>query len=235
LRGGDDDYSMAVIAEFRVPAETFLLADALAATPEMHVEVRRVVADGDEEVTPYFWAWGGDFDAFEAGLTDDETVSDVGTLEASEDDERVYRVSWRYEGHGEGVVYAITDAGATILDATASGTEWELRLLFPDDDALSSFHEFCDDRGLSFDVTQLFHPHDPEDLGQIDVTPDQREALLAAHDAGYFAVPREVTLADVADDLGISESAASARLRRGHANLVRSTLATGEHGASKEV
>lgn len=226
---------MAVIVEFRVPADAFLLADALAAAPEMHVAVRRVVANGGEEVTPYFWAWGGDFDAFEAALDADDTVSDVATLEASGDAEHVYRVSWRYDGHGDGIVYAITEVGATILDASAADAEWTLKLVFPDDDALSSFHDFCDDRGLSFDVAQLYHPHDPEDLEQFEVTPEQREALLAAHEAGYFAVPREATLADVADDLAISENAASARLRRGHQNLVGSTLAAGERDAPKEV
>jgi predicted DNA binding protein len=226
---------MAVIAEFQVPVEDFLLSAALRAAPEMHVEVRRVVADGAEEVTPYFWAWGGDFDAFEAALADDETVRDVSTMEASEETERVYRARWEYGAHGEGVVYAVSRVGATILHATAAGGAWELRILFPDDDALSSFHEFCNDHGLSLDVAQLFHPHDPADLGEYDLTPEQREVLVTAYEMGYFSVPREATLRDVADELGISENAASARLRRGHDNLLGSTIAGGGDDPAKRM
>lgn len=222
---------MAVIAEFRVPVEDFLLSGALPAAPEMHVEVRRVVADGTEEVTPYFWAWGGDFDAFEAALADDETVRDEETLEASDESERVYRARWEYGSHGEGVVYAVSEVGATILHATATDGEWDLRILFPDDDALSSFHDYVAEHDLAFDVARLFHPHDPEDIEEYDVTPEQREVLAAAHEIGYFSVPREATLADVAAELGISENAASARLRRAHDNLVGSTVAAGDrHG-----
>ena len=36
------------------------------------------------------------------------------------------------------------------------------------------------------------------------MTDAQREALVTANEMGYFAVPREATLADIADELGVA-------------------------------
>lgn len=53
-----------------------------------------------------------------------------------------------------------------------------------------------------------------------DVTRPQAEALQAALSAGYFAVPKEATAAEVAGELGIGKSAFLERLRRGQASLL---------------
>lgn len=52
-----------------------------------------------------------------------------------------------------------------------------------------------------------------------NLTPAQGEALRAAHEAGYFSVPREADASEVAAELGISKSAFLERLRRGQAAL----------------
>lgn len=51
------------------------------------------------------------------------------------------------------------------------------------------------------------------------LTDKQREMMQTASDMGYFEVPREVGLAAVADEIGISSQAASERLRRGQHKL----------------
>lgn len=43
-------------------------------------------------------------------------------------------------------------------------------------------------------------------------------------EAGYFSIPRETTLCEVADRLEISDVAASRRLRRGLSDLVTSAI-----------
>ncbi|WP_277553817.1 helix-turn-helix domain-containing protein [Halobaculum limi] len=55
--------------------------------------------------------------------------------------------------------------------------------------------------------------------GQFGLTPPQTEALRAAVDAGYFAVPRAATSEEVAAELGLSKSAFLERLRRAEATL----------------
>jgi hypothetical protein len=46
------------------------------------------------------------------------------------------------------------------------------------------------------------------------LTDPQREVLTAAVNGGYFAVPRETDLVSIAEKFGISDQAASERLRR---------------------
>jgi predicted DNA binding protein len=53
-----------------------------------------------------------------------------------------------------------------------------------------------------------------------DITPAQEEAFRTAFRMGYLSVPRDVTAAAVADELGIGKSAFLERLRRGEQRLV---------------
>ena len=56
------------------------------------------------------------------------------------------------------------------------------------------------------------------------LTDRQRECLQAALRLGYFEVPRECTLAELADRLGVDKSTASETIRRGQTRLVKSAL-----------
>lgn len=51
--------------------------------------------------------------------------------------------------------------------------------------------------------------------------PEEREALRAALEAGYFDVPRTTTLVDIADELGRSDVEVSAQIRRGMDSVLR--------------
>lgn len=53
-----------------------------------------------------------------------------------------------------------------------------------------------------------------------NLTARQREGLAAARDAGYYEVPREGSVADVAEALGCAPSTASNHLRKAEARLV---------------
>ncbi|MFC6939935.1 helix-turn-helix domain-containing protein [Salinirubellus sp. GCM10025818] len=55
-------------------------------------------------------------------------------------------------------------------------------------------------------------------------TPPQREALVAAYEFGYFAGPREASLADVTQHLDPSMGATGGRLRRGSRTLLEDHL-----------
>lgn len=62
--------------------------------------------------------------------------------------------------------------------------------------------------------------HDPVLFDRATLTDKQREAVEAAVERGYYANGSDVRLADVADDLGISQSALSERLRTAHSKLI---------------
>jgi hypothetical protein len=68
----------------------------------------------------------------------------------------------------------------------------------------------------------VYNPHPP--VAGRGLTAAQREAIRAAADRGYFKVPREVSLKELAEQLGVSEQAVSQRLRRGLGNLVAGSV-----------
>ncbi|MDZ7688175.1 MAG: helix-turn-helix domain-containing protein [Halobacteriales archaeon] len=64
------------------------------------------------------------------------------------------------------------------------------------------------------------------------LTERQREMLEAALREGYFEVPRDCTLEELADEIGVDKSTASGVLRRGEARVLKRFL-TGVGGESR--
>lgn len=213
---------MSVLCEIFVPADEFVLADSLTSTPEIRIEIKRVVA-GTEDVTPYFWAYGDELESFDSSLRSDSSITNMIILEEDEADERFYRVNW--EKNDPNLLTAISDAKATILEAVSDdGHRWELKMLFPERESVTEFHDYCVENDIAFDLERVYQPENPQETAQYGVTEDQLEALEAAFRGGYFGVPRDETLAEVADRVGISRNALSTRLRRGQRNLLANTL-----------
>ena len=71
-----------------------------------------------------------------------------------------------------------------------------------------------------------------ENVNEDLLTERQREVLEAAMREGYFEVPRESSLEEVADELGIDKSTASGVLRRGEARVLKKFL-TGVRGENR--
>jgi predicted DNA binding protein len=63
--------------------------------------------------------------------------------------------------------------------------------------------------------------------GRYGLTDEQYEALVEAYQRGYFEVPLGITLAELAEELGVSHQALSERVRRGTGALVDDTLLIG--------
>ncbi|WP_254767408.1 helix-turn-helix domain-containing protein [Salinilacihabitans rarus] len=62
--------------------------------------------------------------------------------------------------------------------------------------------------------------HDPVLFDRATLTEKQREAVEAAVERGYYSTESDVRLAEIADDLGISQSALSERLRTAQSKLI---------------
>jgi predicted DNA binding protein len=60
--------------------------------------------------------------------------------------------------------------------------------------------------------------------GAVALSERQREAVFAALDLGYYAVPSEATHEDVADRLGCAASTATEHLQKAEAKLVRGVM-----------
>lgn len=211
---------MSVFGEFHVPPEKFALHETLQAAPDTIVEIERMVAT-DELLTPYFWVSGGDIGTFEAAAEQDPSIEDLRRLDQF-DEGTHYRAHWTE--NVETVAYAYTEIGAAILEATGTNSEWELRMRFDDRAGLTRFQEHCDEQDISFELSRLYEISNPRAGAQFGLTRKQYDALTVAWERGYFDTPREVTLTDVADDIGITEQSLSQRLRRAYHTLIAHTL-----------
>lgn len=94
--------------------------------------------------------------------------------------------------------------GVMEFDLTATRAQFE------------AFGEVLDATGLQYELLTVVHADDRESL----LTDRQRECLTTAQRMGYFDVPRECTLSEVADELDIDKSTASETIRRGANRIV---------------
>jgi predicted DNA binding protein len=78
------------------------------------------------------------------------------------------------------------------------------------------FRETLDALGVPYELLSKVDADRTETL----VTDRQRELLAAALRRGYFEVPRECTLAELAAAVGVDKSTASGVLRRGEARII---------------
>lgn len=213
---------MSIVAEFSTSAEAFALGDALAEHPAVRVELEKVVPTR-KEVLPFFWAWGGDLDAFQETVRDQSIVAELRVVDTL-DDQRLYRVEWTRVLTDLGRI--IRRADATVLEASGQDDTWRFELRFPSHDDVRGFQTDCADHDISLDLERLHSLTELDAEGKYDLTPEQRDTLLTALEEGYFEEPRAITLEELADELGLSSTAVSGRMRRAHAKLVARALVT---------
>lgn len=222
--GSGGDESM-VLFEFAVRAEDFLLERALREHPDVIVELEQLVPTNHSPL-PYLWATDGQAPAFEDAVAADPNVDRVRTV-ATFDQGGLYRTTWDTDADGLFTQLATAYEETAVLQAQGRDDEWLLKIRLPSHGVLADLRAYLDDHDTPIRVVRLYDLADPK-MGQYNITEKQRAALLRALEEGYFEVPREATLADVADTLGISPKATSERLRRGQINLVSNTLTIGQ-------
>jgi hypothetical protein len=115
----------------------------------------------------------------------------------------------------------MVETNATILEAHGRDN-WLFRIRFNDHESLSAFSEYCQIHDIRLNVRRV-HNLTADELNRdpFDLTDEQREALELALERGYFEVPRQATLSDLAGDLDVSQQAVSERLRRGTQKVIR--------------
>ena len=221
---------MTTICEASIAAATFALGETLEAVPEATFDVERVVAHDAERVMPFVWASAPDRDELEAAFEVDPSVENVECL-SDLDGEWLYRMDWI--AHVQFVVHALVEEEATVLNAESENGNWKLRLLFPDRESLSRAYEFCQEHDIDIDV-QAIYSMENERHARFGLTEEQAEALEAAFEHGYYEVPRDFSVADLAEKLDISHQALSERFRRAHGNLIANTLIVDEESEETE-
>lgn len=211
---------MTVILEFSLPADAFPFGRSTNGDPDVRVQLERLVPLKQARI-PFVWATGDEFDQFEQHLRDSQIVKHVEAL-TRVGDSVLYYVEW-YEAK-EAFLNGIADVKGTIMEAHGNES-WSFTVRFRDHTDLTRFHQFYQDNNFPVHVDRVYSP-DESSLTEygFGLTPDQREAVTMAVEQGYFAIPRETTLEEIAEELGITSQAASERVRRGTETVLRKSL-----------
>lgn len=211
---------MSVIVEFRVDPDQFTLGRIVASVNGLRAEIERIVPTGNEAL-PFFWAIGDKFEELEEMLFDEPSIADFAVLDRV-GDSVLYRIEWS-DPH-VGIIEGVAETGGTILEARGNH-EWLFRLRFPNHDTVAKFHNYCQENEIAITIDRLFTLTQMADSGyEFDLTHEQREAIVLAVRRGYFATPKEVSLAELAEELDISQQAVSARVRGANEKVLENVL-----------
>lgn len=212
---------MSVIATIEVPADDFTLGGVLTPDSSIRIRLERIIPMGNSFM-PYVWISNESLEGLAETLEQEADITSVQELDTV-NGETLVRIVWAE--NIDGFVTAIMQSDGKILNAIAEHETWTFQLRFDTHDDLTAFYHHCVDAGIPVDLQSVHNPGLPQAAGLgLGLTDAQRETLLYALEAGYFEVPRRVNLTDLSEDLGVSDTAISQRLRRGISSLLRVTL-----------
>ncbi|MFC7212803.1 helix-turn-helix domain-containing protein [Saliphagus sp. GCM10025334] len=211
---------MATEATFTVPSSQFPLGTVFEQLPDVTVSLERIIPAQDV-VVPYFWVRGTVVDDIEETFTEHPGVRDIRLVD-SVADEYLLRVEWAVEYSG--VLSALVETEIPLIEAVGTSQEWTFDVRGDDRSDIAAFQQRCRELDVPVTLTSLHALTPVETDTEAALTETQQEALVLAFDRGYFETPREVTMAEVGDELDISQQAVASRLRRGIKHILGSTL-----------
>ncbi len=207
---------MSTIAEFRLSASETTFSAVFDRLPEATVELESAVS----RTRPSLWLSDVDPEAAEAALDAAQPVESYELL-VEADDRFLYDVTFRED------TVTLCDRlladGGSLLEAWGSDGWWQIRARYADRETLCDVHDRLVADGITVDVRRVTDVSNATTSGT-QLTPEQREALEAALDRGYFEIPRDISMEELAAELGISHQALSERLRRAYETLVDEEL-----------
>jgi len=210
---------MTVIAKVHFSHPDMALAGVIRSLPDAGIQVLQDVSTDPVHGKHFFTTEASDTEAFERHLADDHTVSSYRQV-ADYENQPVYSVEFT----DETILLGPTVVGHSgfALEAFQYKEGWVERWQLPDRESLQSVWQFAADRSFEFDILELYRMSYDERSASTALTEKQREALATAYTMGYFEHPQQTDLGAIADELGISTSAASGRIRRGIGSLIES-------------
>ncbi|WP_254761589.1 helix-turn-helix domain-containing protein [Natrinema marinum] len=213
---------MSLLASFEASSPALVLGPTLEALPSVDIDIERQYALDPTRPIAFCWIRHRDRERVERALVDDETVADFERIGGVEG-----RDLYRLQGSPTDVVSAYRQwvtAGGELLECRGADDRWEVEMRFPDRTSFGEYYDFLADEGVALELHRLSDGDERRRGHESALTDPQREALVLAHERGFFEVPRETGLSEIADQLGISTQAVSERLRRGQAQLIENQL-----------
>lgn len=219
---------MSTIAEIQFAHDEGALAYTLGELPDVDTKILRETSTKPDQSEDFVRFDHEQPAEIRPVLEADPTVHNVSLLSESESSQ-----VWRVEFTDEVKLLnpLVTRENGFVLHARSSKVAdeqwgWRERWLLPDHDALHTIWQHARERGFEFEILR-FHPWDgvlTEHTTAKTLTEQQRETLGLAYESGYFEEPRETDLEALADELGVTPSAASGRLKRGMKLLIEETF-----------
>lgn len=210
-----------IIAEYSLDHP--FLRRTLNRVPGAYLSWEDSYADPDGRRRNLSWIWCDDFEALDAAIDDDPTVSNP-TVRAAVGGRRLYRFDLAGHGAESSIMPVVVEVGGVHQEITASEEGWRIRTRYPDREAFQRVYRFCREMDVDFTFHRLYEESTVTGPEVPRLSPVQRDTLIEAVNCGYLEVPRRSSLEELGDRLGISESSASERFRRGVRNLVEHTL-----------
>jgi len=220
---------MGLIAEFDIQCAALPLVSVVEAVPDSSVILEFQYNHGRR---PLFIATvtGDSRSRFEAELDEADDVGEWALIGRA-DTTRRYKLepALSLEAQlGEHIndldnLEALATTAAIIERIKVHQEGWNQTGWFKDHGVFDQFASFWQSNA-EFKLHRLTHDGESEPPGE-GLTDQQQEALRTAFEAGYFEIPRRASLETISNELGISASALSERLRRAQTQLIQETAA----------
>ncbi|WP_331236065.1 helix-turn-helix domain-containing protein [Natronorarus salvus] len=211
-----------MIADVHLAHPSIVLSETIRALPDAHIRTEWQAAIDPVAPFAFFSVRAPDFEAVDEALEADPSVTDA-VVVAETDRKRIYRITstdaWTEP------IPTILELGIAILSAESDRDGWLVRLQVPDRETFVGLREHCEREGITIRTEQLYSADQLPEMGGVGLTDAQYEVLVTAYESGYFEEPRALSLSDLAEELGISPTATSGRLRRATKRLVETQLA----------
>ncbi|RBI63754.1 hypothetical protein DMJ13_04315 [halophilic archaeon] len=210
---------MSYIVEILATVASFPLGELIRRNPGARVELEQVVPT-DDGLVPFFWVRGVDASVATDADEVDPALDEVDVLDDA-GDALLCRTVW--DRNAPGLQQVIVDSGVTLLEATGTDDGWRFQFRFTDQRDARRFQTDLRERDVAFEILRVYSVREMVERRH-GITPEQHEAIVAVHDAGFFETPRRTSLEAVAERLGISAQALSMRYRRGLDTLLDDVL-----------
>lgn len=207
-----------IVTEFVV--DTPILRPVLQGAPNTEIRWEGTSSQLNGPTHVLAWISSDDFEAVEEAIEEGPSARDV-TMMVDMGERRLYRMDFTEFAREVDLLPKIIEVGGVLEQSVGTEDGWWCQARFPDREAFQTVYQFCRDHEIGFEFERIFESPTQGSGDSIlpMLTDKQREALECACNEGYFDIPRRTTMVELADNLGISDTALSQRLHRAQASI----------------
>lgn len=213
---------MSITAKLHIKHERLALVPTLQSLGNVDIRaITQVTTDPGATVFPFLIKYD-DRVELEEMLDDDPTVDSYELVDWN-DGTGIYYIE--HTAETKLISTVVTDVNGFLVHTETKGNGWIVQLLLPNREALMTIWDYANENDITLDIIEIYGNDEAGTDISYGLTDEQKAALTTAYDSGYFGEPREISLKGVANEMGLSSTAVSGRLRRGTRNLIAATIA----------